>query len=154
MSKNGAAICIEMWKKESGLSCFLTEERTQLFSPPSTAGVMSGVRTWVSQVWLAPGQTEVKPRAVHAISTKRKKPLEGRGGWANLKLWGVVFSDKPRGGESEGLPRVAVQRNKLIGLLANSSLHIGEKQIQTVFFIAVYRLNVFHNKIHETLEGR
>lgn len=105
MSKNGAAICMEMWKTESDLSCDLTVERTQLFSPPSIRWVVSRVWTWVSWAWLAPDQTEVKPRTVHAISTKREKSEEGRHGQTNLRLWGVVFSDNPRGRKTGELPR-------------------------------------------------
>lgn len=73
MNKNGAAICMKMWKKESNFSC-LTVERT-----PSIRGVVSSMCTSVSQAWVAPGQTEVKPRTVHAISTKREKSFRSAG---------------------------------------------------------------------------
>lgn len=82
--------------------------RTQLFSPSSLGGVVSGAWTWVNKAWLAPSQTEMKFRTVHAISTKREKPQEGGEGQLNLRLWGVGFSGNPRRRDSEELPRVAV----------------------------------------------
>lgn len=87
---------------------FSDSGRTQPFSPSSTRGVVSGAWTRVNKAWLAPSQTEMKSRTVHAISTKREKPQEGGEGQPNLRLWGVGFSGNPRGRESGELPRAAV----------------------------------------------
>lgn len=40
---------------------------------------------------------EAKPRTVHAIMLKEKKPRRAGEAGANLRLWGVPFSDNPRG---------------------------------------------------------
>lgn len=78
----------------------------------------------------------------------KEKSLGGGEDRPNLRLRGVGFSGNPRGRESDALPRAAVERNKLIGLLANSSVHTGEKQMLTIFlFIAVYGLKLFHKKM-------
>lgn len=83
---------------------FSDSGRTQPFCPSSTRRVVSGTWTWVNKAWLAPRQTEMKSRIVHAISTKR----EGGEGQPNLRVCGVGFSGNARGKGTEELPRVAV----------------------------------------------
>lgn len=102
MSKNGAAICMEMWKKESNFSC-LTVERT-----PSIRGAVSSVCTWVSQAWLAPGQTAVKPRTVHAISTNREKTSGGQGRPDQPEALGCGILRQPQRKEKWGASQGAV----------------------------------------------
>lgn len=78
--------------------------RTQLFSPSSVGGVVSGVWTWVNKAWLAPSQTEMKFRTVHAISMKREKPREGGEGQPNLRLWGMDSQTTPEEGIVRNFP--------------------------------------------------
>ena len=72
---------------------------------PSTRGVVSGVGTWVSQAWLAPGQTEMKSRTVHAINTKREKSQEGeeaRQTWGSGVWYLKQLQRKGKWGSSQG----------------------------------------------------
>lgn len=61
-------------------------------------------------------------------NAKREKAQEGRGSWGQPEAVGCAILRQPQR-ENGALPRAAVERIKLIGLLAHCSLYMGEKQI-------------------------